>query len=375
MGRESYDDMVSSRPRGKSNVKSIALVAVFGVLICAIAVLIVLILSPAEEGQSAETQSPVSVEVRQPEVMQSTVVETEEPVVEEESAAEPVVDVTEESTASAVTAESIRPATETQSPGRTNAIDLVSAQNLAAFDSADALIYITHTVQEGESLESIAQAYGRTVETLVSVNSIRNLSAVVPGIQLRIPNMDGQLYTVQEGDMLSTIAHRFSPDLGWKQLMDVNGLTSESIRVGQELFIPVVIQSEESTLQKTAVSFSGPLDGTVYGIYGQMYNGSNLTGILIGAPAGSAVLASCDGVIVDAGNTADMGRFVVIQHEQGYRSLYYNLETVNATLGSEVKTGDVIGAIGSASSAFDRPTLYFQIEQGGYTLNPALFIE
>ena len=189
--------------------------------------------------------------------------------------------------------------------------------------------------------------------------------------------MNGQLYVVQEGDMLSTIAHRFNPDLGWKTLMDINGLKSESIRVGQKLFIPDMDSGQESSsIQQVSLSFSMPVDGTVYGSYGQYVDGQNLQGVLIGAGAGSAVRAAADGIVVDAGRVdGDSGRFLVIQHDQGYKTTYSNLETVvSSVVGSEVTAGQVIGTIGSAGGSYTRPTLYFQIEQGGILLNPQMFI-
>lgn len=383
MGRENYDDMVENgRRRPQRSGGKVGLIAIFGVLICAIAVLLVLILSPVENQETQpQGQEPVTVEIRQPEIVTQEAEETSQPeTADQETVSAASVQPAEADMSAAVSAaagesaQSIRPSSTVAEAGRTRAVDLVSAQNLASFDTSDHLIYITHTVQEGEDLASIAQSYGRDVSTLISVNGIRNLAAVVPGVQLRIPNMDGQIYIVQNGDMLSTIARSFNPDLGWQTLMDVNGLTSENIRVGQELFIPALKASSDESLQSTGLSFSSPLDGTVYASFGQLFNGMSLDGVLISASAGSAVRAACAGVVVDAGRADSLGRFVSIQHDQGYKTYYYNLETVNVQIGGEVEEGQVIGAVGSSSTAFSRPTLYFIIEQGGIRLNPELFI-
>lgn len=384
MGRESYDDMVSPdrprRSRGSSRITG--LIAVFGILICAIAVLLVVILSPQEEtAQPKAQQNPVTVEIRQPETIQPAA--ASQTTVTEDEATPSVTDDTQtpqQSTSSTsdvqVTSQSLRPAVQADST-RVSAVDLITAQNMASFDDSDVLLYMPYVLQEGDTLESVAQRFGLTVDTLVSVNRIRNIAAITPGVELQIPNMNGQLYVVQEGDMLSTIAHRFNPELGWKTLMDINGLRSESIRVGQELFIPDMTSADDaSSIQQVSVSFSMPMDGTIYGSYGQYIGNQNLQGVLIGASAGSAVRAAADGIVVDAGRVeGGAGRFLVIQHEQGYKTTYSNLETVvNSVVGSQVSSGQVIGTIGSAVEPYTRPTLYFQIEQGGILLNPQMFI-
>lgn len=384
MGRESYDDMVSPdrprRSRGSSRITG--LIAVFGILICAIAVLLVVILSPQEEtAQPKAQQNPVTVEIRQPETIQPAA--TSQTTVTEDEVTPSVTDDTQTPQQSASstsdvqdTSQSLRPVVQTDS-SRVSAVDLITAQNMASFDDSDVLLYMPYVLQEGDTLESVAQRFGLTVDTLVSVNRIRNIAAITPGVELQIPNMNGQLYVVQEGDMLSTIAHRFNPELGWKTLMDINGLRSESIRVGQELFIPDMTSADDSSsIQQVSVSFSMPMDGTIYGSYGQYIGNQNLQGVLIGASAGSAVRAAADGIVVDAGRVeGGAGRFLVIQHEQGYKTTYSNLETVvNSVVGSQVSSGQVIGTIGSTVEPYTRPTLYFQIEQGGILLNPQMFI-
>ena len=379
MGRESYDDMVSSsnerRKRGTSSSKT-GLIAVLGVLICAIAVLVFLILSPVEEENSvSQTQTPVTVEVKQPEIILPSSASSADavlPAEENESAAQ---ETAPSSPAQTVTAESIQASSPSSSNSRRNtAVDLISAQDMANFDTADHVIYLTHTVKEGEDLQTIAEAYGRNVNTLISVNRIMNIAAIQPGVQLRIPNMDGQLYTVQQGDMLSTIAYKFNPELGWRNLMDINSLSSENIYVGQELFIPSMADAgTAAVLQDSSLTFISPVSGSISASYGEVYSGNMLSGILITCSEGSHVMCAADGAVVDLGTDDNYGKFVIIQHDQGYKTTYAFLDSVSVTIGNEVKQGDAIGKV-SASTTFTSPTIYFQIDQSGIALDPSLFI-
>lgn len=377
MGRDSYDDMVGPdrKPRRQGGGRRLALITLLCVLVLVIGVLVYLILAPApqEETASAPAQTPLSVSVKEPEILES---QLSQPAVgapaQDDGPVEPEVVAPVENTSPA-------PSTSTStsnspSSARTTALAIEGAGNLAAWEDGSRLAYITHTVQEGEDLSSIAELYGLEVGTLTSVNRIRDLNAVTPGVRLRIPNMDGQLYTVQDGDMLSTIALKFDPSLGWRTLMDINGLSSENIRVGDELFIPSSHDDDDAVLpQSTSVTFSLPIaSGRLSSSFGERVDDIQLQGVLVTAEAGSPVLAAASGVVVDSGNSASTGRFLVIQHEQGYKTTYAFLDSVSAAIGDSVEAGSQIGTLGT-NSRFSRPTLYFQIEQGGISLDPSLF--
>ncbi|MDD3902915.1 MAG: M23 family metallopeptidase [Sphaerochaeta sp.] len=241
--------------------------------------------------------------------------------------------------------------------------------------------YADHLVQEGEDLTSIADSYSLKTQTLISVNQIRNIQAVKAGISLRIPDRDGQLYTVREGDMLSTIARKYSPSLGWKTLQEINGLKNETIMVGQQLFIPDTSTSSQIQMADVApIQFQKPTNGSIIALFGQPYknpssgNTESLTGILIVGQPGSAVVASAAGNVVDAGyEVKGRGRFVVISHEGGYRTSYHHLENVEVKIGMTLAKGETLGSIGTSGSSYDKPTLYFSIEQSGIPLDPSQF--
>ncbi len=247
--------------------------------------------------------------------------------------------------------------------------------------SSKTIQYAQHAVADGEDLNSIAQLYNLKTQTLISVNQIRNVQAVREGITLEIPDRDGQLYTVREGDMLSTIARKYSPNLGWKTLQELNGLKSENLSVGQRLFIPDI--SSQSLIQMADIApiqFQKPAVGTITALFGQPYTNpatgttESLTGILIVGSPGSAVVASAAGSVVSAGNEVrGRGKFVELSHEGGYRTTYTHLENVEVKIGMTLTKGEVIGSIGTSGTTYDKPTLFFSIEQSGIALDPSQF--
>ncbi len=71
-----------------------------------------------------------------------------------------------------------------------------------------------HVVQAGETLSSIADLYGITVDDLILVNNLTNPEFLFEGQELFIPGQVGDaaaaLYTVQMGDTLASIAAAFN---------------------------------------------------------------------------------------------------------------------------------------------------------------------
>lgn len=242
----------------------------------------------------------------------------------------------------------------------------------------NAIVFKQHAVKEGETIETIAEQYEITKETLLSVNPIRNISALRPGEELTIPDRDGQMYVVQSGDSLSIITSRFNPTLGWKTLQEINGLKSEVIYPGQKLFIPSVKIEAEGSFA-TFDRFVRPATGRIIGLYGQTvrYGKSEdpvvLQGLWIEGSEGTQVIASATGVVVDAGHETDgLGRFVVLSHANGYRTIYGHLASVSVKVGDQVQQSDTIGTIGNSGN-IEQTLLYFSLEQQGTALNPANF--
>lgn len=393
MGRESYDDLTpgpsrNGRPHrgdaGNNSRRLILVVVVVGVLLCAVAVFLWLTLFPAET-LSVTPVPAASVPTAAQEPVSSGAAQAAVP---EEggdvSAVPPVAPVQSEPEQKTVgdtvpAASPVAQATDATSGTTARSLD---AQKKTLGNDGTSIQYADHLVAEGETLASIAEAYGLRPQTIISVNRIKNIEAIVPGGTLRIPDRDGQLYVVQEGDMLSTISRKFSPTLGWKTLQELNGLTSENIKVGQVLFIPDTTSTSVVSPTVSTTRFVQPTTGRIVGLYGQSVmeptTGASLIldGIRIQGKIGTAVKASAAGVVVDAGyEPQGRGRFVQISHEGGYKTSYEHLESVGVKIGEQVRQGDPIGSIGTTGTEFSEPTLFFKIEQGGIALDPAGFFQ
>jgi murein DD-endopeptidase MepM/ murein hydrolase activator NlpD len=93
----------------------------------------------------------------------------------------------------------------------------------------------------------------------------------------------------------------------------------------------------------------------------------------IRAPKGTPVYATADGLVrkVKANfvKGKSYGKYIIIDHESGYSTLYAQLSEYNTKEGQEVKQGEVIGYVGS-SGLSTGPHLHYEIKKDGEYINP-----
>uniref|UniRef100_A0A7C5Z849 M23 family metallopeptidase n=1 Tax=Caldicellulosiruptor owensensis TaxID=55205 RepID=A0A7C5Z849_9FIRM len=100
-------------------------------------------------------------------------------------------------------------------------------------------------------------------------------------------------------------------------------------------------------------------------------------GIDIEAKEGSDVKACFDGTVIDLGEDPLYGKYIVIDHGDGYISKYYNLkELKDIQIGDIVRQGEKIGEVGTSSNIeyMDPPHLHFEILYNGENQNPLKFL-
>lgn len=252
---------------------------------------------------------------------------------------------------------------------KTLALDISKVQSAKAAQGA--VHFVEHVVGSNEDLNSIANLYNLKVKTLISINDIKNVSGVKEGVVLSIPDRNGRYYIVQPGDMLSTISNEYCPNLGWKTLQEINGLTDTLLDVGDKIFIPDMSDIiANPTINTASNKFNLPTDGAIIAKYGQFiednpYNDDiSLDGVLI--KTNKPIYASANGIVVDIYNFNGK-KVIKLSHEDGYESLYGNLDNISFSIGDEVNTQQIIGDLAKNN------ILYFSIIQSGIPLDPESF--
>jgi murein hydrolase activator len=115
-----------------------------------------------------------------------------------------------------------------------------------------------------------------------------------------------------------------------------------------------------------------PVKGNVRKLFGRKKPPSNLRwqGVVIKAPEGNNVRAVSHGRVAFADWLRGMGNLIIIDHGDGYLSLYGHNQSLYKSAGEWVEAGDIIGSIGN-SGGQNQPGLYFEIRKKGKPLNPS----
>jgi len=259
---------------------------------------------------------------------------------------------------------------------------------------------ITYTVEGGDAIFSIAKSFDLDPETVLYANYDQlndSPDFLTLGMVLRIPPVDGIYYQWQEGDTLENIANEYlvKPE----DILGFTGnkidLTNPQIEVGQWVMIPdgyreprqwiiPVIPRGQAGVAKSLYG-SGACDGGYTGgaygtgtfvwptdshtLSGNDYWSGHLA-IDIAAGLGDPVYAADSGVIVFSGSSSQgYGLMIMIDHGNGYQTLYAHLSSVSAGCGRSVYQGQYIGGTGTTGNSTGTH-LHFEVRYLGGFVSP-----
>lgn len=119
-----------------------------------------------------------------------------------------------------------------------------------------------------------------------------------------------------------------------------------------------------------------PVSGSVSNRFGERRAESNLpwTGWFVRAAARQPVLAVAGGRVVYADWLRGFGNLLIVDHGQGYMSLYGNNETLYKQVGDSIQTGDIVASVGNSGGNADSG-LYFELRYQGSPFNPDTWIK
>lgn len=229
-----------------------------------------------------------------------------------------------------------------------------------------------YTVRKGDSISSIARQFGRSADSILSMNGIKNAKSLRAGTELKIPNMDGLLHVVGKGESLGSISKRYKVEL--TLLADANDLGSTTLKVGQSLFIPGAKLSTEELKRIYGTAFAWPVRGPIsswFGVRADPFTGVRRfhAGIDIVVNLGTPVKAAADGRVADLGYNANYGNYIILSHPDGSQTLYGHLSAFSVTRGQAVTLGKVIGKSGNSGYSTG-PHLHFSLYRNGVAQNP-----
>lgn len=235
----------------------------------------------------------------------------------------------------------------------------------------------SYTIRNGDTLDRIAKRFGLRQDTIISLNNLRSQASIRPGVQLRIPNIDGVNHRVRSGESLSSISRSYGIDM--TAVVDANDLASSTISSGQTLFIPKARLASATLRDFYGERFVWPARGRVSSPYGyriQPFTGlrSFHSAVDIVLPIGTRVKATAEGKVGDTGYNSVFGHYVILKHANGYQSLYAHLSSIAVKEGSFVDQGAAVGLSGNSGQSTG-PHLHFSLFKNGQALDPLKYVK
>lgn len=245
-------------------------------------------------------------------------------------------------------------------------------------NTASKLFYRTYQVKAGDIISKIAEEYNVSQDTILSVNDIHSSRRIQIGQYLKIPSIEGVLYTVQkDGETFASIAEKY--DVNEEECAAVNAHKA-SLKAGETVFVPGGALDSMTLREINGDLFRKPLHASYYlsspyGWRNSPFSGrrSFHSGIDMAAPTGTAIYAALPGQVTFTGYNSIYGNYVIITHHSGYKTLYGHMSSISVQRGSFVDCSTRIGRVGSTGMSTGSH-LHFTIFRWGKTVNPLSYI-
>jgi len=158
-----------------------------------------------------------------------------------------------------------------------------------------------------------------------------------------------------------------------QQLAKLEAEEKNLVAALQQLTLLVKPEINLSGLSQLKKKLKWPVKGKLVRRYGSQKKGYlTWKGVLLTAPLGRQVQTIHNGTVLFADWLKGYGLVTVIDHGDGYMSLYAHNQTLLKNAGDRVESGEPIALIGQ-SGGQNRPGLYFEIRYRGKAVNPKLW--
>ena len=249
-------------------------------------------------------------------------------------------------------------------------LETVSSEDESA---SEGLFYTVYQVQKGDTISGIAEYHNLTVDTIISINGIQSAKSLKPGQLLKLPNMSGIIYTAKPGETVAAIAKKF--EISEDRLIVANSLMKTDFSAEKVLFLPDARLPKAQLREISGDLFKWPVRGVITSWYGwrkDPFSGRNSlhNGIDIGVPTGTPVGAAMEGTVIETGYSPIMGKYVILSHSGGWKTLYAHLSSILAQEGQYVSKGSRIALSGNTGYSTG-PHLHFTVYKNGKPVNPA----
>ncbi len=166
-------------------------------------------------------------------------------------------------------------------------------------------------------------------------------------------------------------------DTSEKEILDVDSLYQLSQTIKKDMSI-IKRKIEVSSNELDFIPSIMPVNGWISVPFGKIKDPMtekivNHYGITISSQKGESVKVTASGIVKDIGKGLELGKWILVDHENGFSTLYAHLDTVLVKKGDMVKKGDIIGKVGNTGRSVFY-SLYYEIRLNGKLVNPQTYI-
>ncbi len=249
---------------------------------------------------------------------------------------------------------------------------------------------VHYTLGPADDLQKLSNFFRVSAEAIAYANGItdpdlRNQR----GREILIPPAEGALYTVKEGDTVTSVATQFKVESRAIETYNRLYFEPEHFAKGQLVFVPgatvpgltYIAADDDSQAPPVTPAIARPGPATpsntgrlawpVAGTITQ-YFWAYHTGVDLAAPYGTGIGASQGGTVVYAGWVAVGGLSVRIQHANGMETGYYHMGATFVTVGTKVDKGQIVGTVGM-TGVTTGPHVHWELKVNGVAVNPLAY--
>jgi len=216
-----------------------------------------------------------------------------------------------------------------------------------------------------------------TVSTLVLLSGCATAPTTTTTAVIKPDNIPGTFHKVEKGQTLWKISKIYNIDID--DLAQINHISdSTKIEVGQKILIPKYLKKQTNPVNNFSGNntddFSWPLRGKIIASFGQTVNSMLNKGIDITPIENYNVTASRSGKIVFCNpNFTGFGKTIIIDHGDGFSTVYTRNAEVFVKTGDTVERGAVIAKAGQTGRN-KNTYLHFEIRKGSNAQNPYFYL-
>ena len=244
---------------------------------------------------------------------------------------------------------------------------------------------VEYEVKGGDTLETISKKFNVSVDSIKWASNIKT-DIIKPSDILKIPPVTGIVHKVTSGENVYSIAKKYNTDA--QKIVnfpfnDFEDLDTFALQSGQTLFVPDGVAPAEqpkyapqqfiAQIQagvQGSSTFIWPTSGSV-SQYPVWYHNA----LDIQNPGNPPILASDTGTVTYSGCLDwGYGCHIIINHGNGFETLYAHLSSLGVTPGQVVSQGQQIGVMGSTGRSTGTH-LHFEVRSGGVTQSPLNYLQ